>query len=165
MPVVGFKKPSGEPRKRYSSDPKTRAAELVAEGKLGGRREGAGRPRKHSEPQSVRATSVIADGIRENADLAARVVPDVLRDPEASDRVKMAAIKLGLRIESADEDRRREDEREGRSRAHDIDPDADRDELAAALATKLANNPMLARSLGAVLSRIGESALDPPNKS
>jgi hypothetical protein len=161
MPVVGFKKPSGAVRKRYSSDPKTRAAELVADGKLGGARAGAGRPRKHTDAQSVRATSVIADGIRENADLAARVVPDVLRDPDASDRVKMQAIKLGLRIESADEDRRREDEREGRRAAELPDLDGDRDVLAAALAAKLAANPMLARRLAAVLSGVAGSTGKP----
>jgi hypothetical protein len=162
MPVVGFKTPAAKPRKRYSSDPKTRAAELVAEGKLGRARPGAGRPRKHTEAQRPSASSVIADALRDNADLAASVVPDVLRDPNASDSMKLRAVKLGLRIEDADENRRREDEREGRRPPESIDPAADHSELVRSLVAKLAENPMVAHQLAAVLSRVEAPGHTPP---
>jgi hypothetical protein len=162
VPVVGFKKPSREPRKRYSSDPKTRAAELVKDGKLGGARPGAGRPRKtHSEPQPMRATQAIAEGLRENAELAAAVIPSVLLDPTASKGQKMAAVRLGLKIESDQAEHERQEAREGRHPAELPDLDGDRTVLAAALAAKLAGNPLLARRLAAVLSGVAGSTDKP----
>ena len=76
--------------KRYSSDPKTRAAELVAEGKIGGRRQGAGRPRKGvTERQRKRASTVITEYASENADRIAGVLLDVLLADDATRTEKM----------------------------------------------------------------------------
>jgi hypothetical protein len=155
IPVIGFKSHSETPRKRYASDPKTRARELVEDGKIGGPRPGSGpRRKKHPDSQSVRASSVIAEELREHSDLAASVIPDVLRDPNASDRLKLAAIKLGLKIESDQADHDRQDEREGRRSLDLPDADADRDELASGLAAKLAANPIVARRIAALLSAV-----------
>lgn len=96
--------------KRYSSDPKQRAAELVAEGKIGGKREGAGRPRKvTSDGQPKRASTVIADYVRENAEDMAKVITDCLLDPDASQLDKMRAVKLAVGIDSRESDREREE--------------------------------------------------------
>lgn len=142
--------------KKYSSDRRQRMKELQAEGKMTPEHgKLGGRPKKsHTETQRQSASSVIADALRDHAELAARVVPDVLRDPNASDSMKLRAVKLGLRIEDTDENRRREDEREGRRLPEDIDPDADHGELVRSLVAKLASNPIVAHRLAAVLSRV-----------
>jgi hypothetical protein len=163
MPVVGFKNSPPKSPKRYSSDPKTRAAELVAEGKLGGARPGAGRPRKSvTEAQPKRASTAVTEWAQQNPELIASVIPDVLNDPDASDHLKLRAVKLGLRVESDEVERQRQDEREGRSPAELPDPNADHSELVALLAAKFAANPLLARRLGAVLSAVDVPATDPP---
>lgn len=96
--------------KRYSSDPKTRAAELVAEGKIGGKREGAGRPRKvTSDGQRKRASTVIAEGARELAPQMAQVIADCLLDPDATRVDKMRALKLAVHVEGVETDREKEE--------------------------------------------------------
>lgn len=156
MPVIGFPQPSDKPSRRYSSDPKIRAAELVRDGKIGGRREGAGRPRKSTSgsQKPKRASTVVAEALRDNAELVASVIPDVVNDPDASRHVKLRAAKLALEIEGREAERvREEDERLGRFRSGRGELPADRDALVQALAAKVAANPMLAAQLGAVLSR------------
>jgi hypothetical protein len=153
MPVVGFKKPTDKPARRYSSDPKTRAAELVADGKLGGARPGAGRPRKkHPDSQKrKRASTAITEAARENADKIASVISDVVNDPEASRHVKLRAAKLAVDIEHKEDAHARElDDRLGPSRG---EFPQDRDALVEGLAAKIAGNPLLAAQLGDVLSR------------
>jgi hypothetical protein len=161
VPVVGFDKPTDKPARRYSSDPKTRAAELVKDGKIGGKREGAGRPRKSTSDtqRPKRASTVVAEALRENAELVASVIPDVVNDPDASRHIKLRAAKLAVDIEGREAERtREEDERAGRFRAGGGELPEDRDELAAMLASKLAANPLLAAQLGDVLSRAAELA-------
>ena len=142
-------KPSGL-GKRYSSDPKTRADELVAEGKIGGKRSGAGRRRKGvTGSQKNRALTTVVEGLRENADLMARVIPDVLRDPHATKAEKMQAARLAIRIEAAEEERRREEERGG---GHDEPAHAeDREAIVAHLARAL-SNPIVRQRLAAALA-------------
>jgi hypothetical protein len=162
VPVIGFKKPTDKRPRRYSSDPKTRAAELVKDGKLGGARPGAGRPRKSvaDTQKRKRASTVITEAARENADKIAGVFSDVIGDPEASRHVKLRAAKLAIDIEHReDAHAREEDDRLGRSRG---ELPQDRDALVDALAQKLAGNPLLAAQLGAVLSRAAELAGLPP---
>jgi hypothetical protein len=162
MPVVGFKKPPEKPRKRYSSDRKTRAAELVAEGRLGGAQPGSGRPRKSvTEAQPKRASSAVTEWAQANPDLIASVIPDVLNDPDASDHLKLRAVKLGLKVESDEVERQRQDEREGIAPASAIP--TDRRELESHLAALLISNPIVARRMGALLSGVDAPALNPPN--
>lgn len=96
--------------KRYSSDPKTRAAELVAEGKIGGKREGAGRPRKvTTERQRKRASTVVAEAAAENADKIAGTLLDVLLSEDATRSEKMRAVRVLTRIEGTETDRERDE--------------------------------------------------------
>lgn len=139
--------------RKYSSDPKQRAAELRAEGKFGGKQPGAGRPRKSaSDAHPKRASAVIASYVRENGPEFARVLEDILRDPDASDAIKMRATKLALQIETNEEERQRQDEREGRSlELPDTDDrEAVIDHLAAALA-----NPIVRQRFSALLAGSG----------
>lgn len=163
MPVKGFTKPTETPPRRYSSDPAERARELIAEGRLGGKQPGSGRPRKRvseAQPRKLAMTTV-TERLRESAELIASVIPDVLNDPDATKSERMRAARLAIRIEGIDEDRRREEASEGRRSAM-ADLDADRAELVAALAVKLAENPLLAQRLGAVLSAAGADTPNPP---
>ncbi len=153
MPSKRPNKPSAKPPKsgkRYSSDPKTRAGELVAEGKIGGKRSGAGRPRKGvSGNEKKRALTTVAEGLREKADLMAGVIPDVLNDPNASKAEKMQAARLAIRIEAAEEERRREEERRG---GHDEPAHAeDRGAIVSHLARAL-SNPIVRQRLAAALA-------------
>lgn len=162
MPVVGFTSSSKKPARRYSSDPSERARQLVAEGKLGGARPGAGRPRKSvaDTQKRKRASTVITEAARENADKIAGVFNDVIGDPDASRHIKLRAAKLAIDIEHReDAHAREEDDRLGGSRG---ELPQDRDALVDALAQKLAGNPLLAAQLGAVLSRAAELAGLPP---
>lgn len=166
MPVVGFGNPTAKPRKKYSSDPKTRARELVAEGKFGGRQPGAGRPRKPDSQKRKRASTVVAETARENADKIAGVFTDIVNDPEASRHIKLRAAKLATDIEGRETDRaREEDERAGLSRSSRDDLPQDRDALVEALASKLAANPILAAQLSNVLGRAAQLAGLPPKSS
>jgi hypothetical protein len=160
MPVTGFGDSTAQPPKKYSSDPKTRARELVAEGRFGGRQPGAGRRRKPDSQKPKRASTVIVERLRENPELVASVIPDVMNDPDASRHMKLRAAKLAIDIEGREEEHRREDKREGRNRDRLAELPQDREALAEALAAKLASNPLLARSLAAVLARAGEIAGD-----
>jgi hypothetical protein len=161
VPVIGFPKPSDKPSRRYSSDPKTRAAELVKDGKIGGKREGAGRPRKSTSDSQKpkRASTVVAEALRENAELVASVIPDVVNDPDASRHMKLRAAKLAVDIEGKEAERlREEDERLGRFGSGRGELPADRDALVETLAAKVAGNPMLAAELGAALTRAAAQA-------
>lgn len=86
---------------RYSSDPKQRARELVRDGKIGGARPGAGRPRKqhtakaHPRPAAAR----IAELAAENADEIAAVAIDVLLSKKATHNEKVRAIRALVGIE------------------------------------------------------------------
>jgi len=167
MPAIGFGKPAKKPGNRFSSDPKIRAREMVEAGILGQSQPGAGRPRKkHSDSQKKkRASTVIAEAVRENADKIAAVIPDVVNDPDASRYMKLRAARLGVDIEQRETERAREDEREGRMRERlDALPE-DREAIAESLAKRLAANPILVAELGAVLSRAGELAGIPPKSS
>jgi hypothetical protein len=156
MPVTGFGDPTAQPRKKYSSDPKTRARELVAEGKFGGRQPGAGRRRKPDSQKPKRASAAIAQAARDNADKIASVFTGIVNDDDASRHIKMRAAKLAVDIEGREAERvREEDDRLGRSRA---DLPEDRDALVSALAEKVAANPVLAAQLGAVLTAAAERA-------
>lgn len=96
--------------KRYSSDPKQRAAELVAEGKIGGKRKGAGRPRKPtSDSQRKRASTVIAERAREVAPQMAAALVDVLLADDATRTEKMRAVKVLTGIEGVETDRERDE--------------------------------------------------------
>ncbi len=95
---------------------------------------------------------MITEWLQENGDQVAGVIEDVLTDEEASDSMKLRAVKLGIKVETDEELRRREDEREGRALDQHI-PD-DHAEVAAQLAAKLAANPILARRLAGVLSAV-----------
>jgi hypothetical protein len=119
-------------KRKYSSDPATRARELRDEGRFGGRQPGAGRPRKDAAPRR-RAASVIAEGARENAHLMAQVLEDVLTDPEATDAMRIRALKLAINIESREEDRQRE---HGSDDDHELDEAATQGEVLLARALR-----------------------------
>ena len=97
-------------KRRYSSDPAERARELVAEGKLGGPRKGAGRPRKlTSERERKRASTVIAERAREVAPQMAAALADVLLDDDATRSEKLRAVKAMVNIEGVETDRERDE--------------------------------------------------------
>lgn len=99
--------------KRYSSDPSTRAKELIADGKIGGPREGAGRPRKKSPPTGSRpAAAYITERLPELAPQILRVFKDVLTDPSATDRDKIRAVSSMIGIENRETAREAEERRE-----------------------------------------------------
>lgn len=132
---------------------------MVKAGLIGGSRPGAGRPRKSvsGSQKRKRASTVVAEAARNNADLIASTFTDAMNDPAASGRQRMMAGKALVGIELQEEERRREDERDGR----DLPPmPQDRDALVEALAAKIAGNPILAAELGAVLTRAGQLAGD-----
>lgn len=158
--MIGFQNTSKRTRK-YSSDPSERARELVRDGVIGGARPGAGRPRKSASDSQQRASSVVADAATQNADRIAATFIDTINDPDASRRAQMHASKTLIAIEAKEGERQRADDREGIARASDLPED--RDELAAALAAKLAANPILARRLGALLAAAASPGDDPPN--
>lgn len=147
--------------KRYSSDPKTRAAELVAEGKIGGRRQGAGRPRKGvTERQRKRASTVITEYASENADRIAGVLLDVLLADDATRTEKMRAVKLLTGIETAETDRER-DELADPNSAASLEMAETVEEAKSTLAAKLADpitGPRLRAALAAFLAEAGEDA-------
>jgi hypothetical protein len=69
----------------YPSDPSERARQLVEEGRIGGPRPGAGRPRK------PRATELIAQAAIEHADeLIAALVAGIAPDQPADERSRAA---------------------------------------------------------------------------
>ena len=140
---------TAESKRQYSSDPTTRAKELVAEGKLGGKRKGAGRPKgTTTKPQPRRASTVIAEVARENGDKIAGVLVDALLDPDASKADRMRAIKMLVGTEDRETDRER-DEASDPSRA--AVTAADGEEAKAKLARML-NDPVTGSRLRAVLA-------------
>src|ERR1700743_43060 len=164
MPVKGFTKPTETPSKRYSSDPKTRAAGLDAEDRLGGKQPGAGRPRKSvSEAQSEHrrpAAAAVAQAARDNADAISNVFVTILHDDTASNAAKVRAMKSFLSVEQ------REAELQlAEARAHTL-PDRplpeSAEEAAAQLAAKLSGNPILAERFSAVLRAAGADTPNPP---
>lgn len=152
--IMATKTPKKPPRK-YSSDPKTRAAELVAEGKLGGRREGAGRPRKVSpETQSHPrpASAHMAAGIAELGPQMLGVIRDVLEDDTASDGAKLRALKAAVGIELKETELQLEESK--RDLPSPPPEFENREDALSALAAKLAENPILRdRLLAAVAPR------------
>jgi len=69
----------------YPSDPRERALQLVAEGKIGGPRPGAGRPRV------PRATELIAEAAIEHADeIVAALLAGIAPDQRADERSRAA---------------------------------------------------------------------------
>jgi len=167
MPVIGFQRPTDKPARRYSSDPKTRAAELVADGKIGGKRDGAGRPRKStSESQSLQrrpAAQAVARAAREHADKIGQVFIDVLEDDDASDRQKVHAMRALIGIEQKEAALQLEEESAGRTPADEVP--SDRGELTAALAAKLANDPLLRQQFSRLLAAAGSQTDVPPKSS
>jgi hypothetical protein len=159
MPVIGFKSDT-KTKRRYASDPATRAAELVSEGRFGGKQPGAGRPRKSVTESQQRASTVVADAARENADLIASTFTDTLSDPDASRRARMKAGSTLIAIEGKEAEQQRADDREGLTRPSDLPED--RAELISHLAELVAGNPILARRLGAILSSADAPAPEPP---
>jgi hypothetical protein len=139
---------------KYSSDRRERMKELQAEGKMTPEHgKLGGRPRKGaSDSQPRRASAVIAEYAREHSDEIAKVLSDVLNDPDASDGMKLRATKLALRIETDEEKRRREDERDGR--APEPPDTGDRAEVESALDRAL-SNPIVRRRFVALLSAPG----------
>lgn len=146
--------------KRYSSDPKTRAAELVAEGKIGGKRKGAGRPRKlTSERQRKRASQVIAERARDVAPQMAAVLADVLLDDEATRSEKLRAVKAMVNIEGVESDRERDELADPAStRSQEIAATADeaRERLA-----EMLNHPVSGPRLRAAMSGLLAEAGNP----
>jgi hypothetical protein len=134
-------------RKRYSSDPKERARQLVAEGKIGGARPGSGRPRKdrtQTGDHLPTAASVVAKAARENADKIVAVFEDAVEAGQA-DRTRLAAAKSWLGVEGE------EAEREIRQAEAEVERQAlesmSRDELVESLAAMFARTPALAALL------------------
>jgi hypothetical protein len=160
MPVIGFKNSTATKRK-YASDPATRAAELVSEGRFGGKQPGAGRPRKSASDSQQRASTVVADAARENADLIAATFVDTIRDPDSSRRAQMHASKTLIAIEGREAELTRADEPEGLAAPSGLP--TDHSELVTHLATLVASNPIVARRLGALLASAAAPAEDPPN--
>jgi hypothetical protein len=131
---------------------------LVSEGKLGGRREGAGRPRKGaSKTQKKRASQVITEWAQENGDKLADVIGDVLRDPDATRTEKMRAARLGLKVEAMEEEHCHEDERQGRTRELPIPED--RDEIIGRLAKTL-QNPLVRERFAALFAALPPASND-----
>ena len=128
--------------KRYSSDPKERARQLVAEGKIGGPRAGSGRPRKDRQTGDhlPTAASVVAKAARENADKIVAVFEDAVEAGQA-DRTRLAAAKSWLGVEGE------EAEREIRQAEVEVERQAletmSRDELVESLANMFARTPSL----------------------
>lgn len=90
--------------KRYSSDPKERAKQLVAEGKIGGAREGSGRPRKK------RVSEVINEKIESHAEEIWNVYLDSISET-SSPQIRLQAARDLLEIERKEvEHQRSEDE-------------------------------------------------------
>ena len=148
--------------KRYSSDPKQRAAELVAEGKIGGKREGAGRPRKlTSDGQRKRASTVIAEYARENAEQMAKVITDCLLDPDASQMDKMRAVKLAVGIDFRESDRER-DELADPNSAQSQEIAANAEEAKAQLAGML-SDPVTGERLKSALAELLDDAGSTPS--
>jgi hypothetical protein len=163
-PKKPLKTPPARTRK-YSSDPAERAAELVSEGKLGGKQPGAGRPRKSvSEPQSNHprpASSAVAQAAREHSGLIARAFLDVLDDPDASDRQKMAASKSLVAIELRESALELDEAKQGVAPERVLPED--HGEAVRQLAGLVASNPLVARRLAAVLTSAGPPGDNPPN--
>lgn len=151
------KRPPRKPPKRYSSDPTERAKELVAEGRFGGKREGAGRPRKVSpESQSPRPASAhVAAGVAELGPQMLGVIRDVLTDDQASDGAKLRALKAAVGIELKETELQLEEAKRTGSRPPDFDTP---EEGATQLMDKLRANPILRDRLLAVLTAADGSA-------
>lgn len=132
---------------RYSSDPKERARQLVADGKIGGKRPGSGRPRKdqtQTGDQLPTAASVVAQAARENADKIVKVFEDAVEAGQ-TDRTKLAAVRTWIGVEGEEAEREiREQEAEVERKALES---MTRDELAESLARMFARNPTLAAML------------------
>ncbi|MEZ5076972.1 MAG: hypothetical protein R2725_05975 [Solirubrobacterales bacterium] len=143
--------------RKYSADPAERARELVAEGKIGGRRRGAGRPRKHTSEaqQPPRAATVVAEAARANSDKIAKVFTDVLSNPESSDRHKVQAVKAMLGIEGSEEDRQRDERRDDRSPER---PEIETREQALASLAESLSDPIVAERFSRLLA---SRSLDP----
>jgi hypothetical protein len=146
--------------KRYSSDPKQRAAELVAEGKIGGKRKGAGRPRKPtSDGQRKRASTVIAERAREVAPQMAAALVDVLLADDATRTEKMRAVKVLTGIEGVETDRERDELADpNSSRAQEIAANADeaKEQLTQMLADPVTGQ-RLRDALAGVLAKAGST--------
>lgn len=157
------KKPPLKPPKRYSSDPSERAKELVAEGRFGGKREGAGRPRKVSpESQSARpAAAHIAAGVAELGPQMLGVIRDVLEDEEASEGAKLRALKAAVGVESKEAELQLVESQLGRpTQTPEFDT---REESVSALVSKMRANPLLAQQMRAVLSAAELPEGNPPD--
>jgi hypothetical protein len=81
----------------------------------------------------------------------ARVLEDVLTDPEATDAMRIRALKLAINIESREEDRQRE---HGSDAGHELPDATTQQELVEQLASTLAEKPLVARRLSAALASV-----------
>lgn len=146
--------------RRYSSDPRERARQLVQEGKIGGARPGAGRPRKHTaDGQRKRASTVIAEHARENAEQMAKVVTDCILDPDATQAEKMRAVKLAVGIDVRESDRERDelaDPNSARSQELAANAEQARDKLSAMLSDPVTGE-RLRDALAGLLAEAGSS--------
>jgi hypothetical protein len=79
---------------KYHSDPKIRMYQLLAEGRAGGKREGAGR-----RPRKKRAAEAIADHIRDRLQTKMQQALERALDEEAGVRANLDAVKLAVDIE------------------------------------------------------------------
>ena len=142
-------------RKRYSSDPKRRAEELVAEGRIGGARPGAGRPRKRPDPSHPRpAAAAVAAAASEHSAQVAKVFVDALQSEDLTDAQKVVAMKTFLGVE--DRETRREHE-EIRHTARDEISAMSLEEIEADLAEML-SNPLIRRAFSAALSAVEDDS-------
>lgn len=148
--------------KKYSSDPRQRMKELQAEGKMTPEHgKLGGRPRKGaSESQrKKRASTVIAEYARDHSDKIAEVISDILRDPDASESMKLRAIKLALGVEGVETDRER-DELADPSSARSQELAASPDQAKAQIASMLAD-PVTGQRLRSVLAGLVTQTGDP----
>ena len=126
---------SAFPERRYPTDRSQRAAQLVAEGRLGGPTYGrlGGRPRK------PRAGELVAEAARENAaQIIAAFEAGVVEGVPPSTRASVA--EKWLKIESAEAQLQLEEERQEAEHL-------DRETLIKTLADKLAGNGLAAQLL------------------
>jgi hypothetical protein len=84
----------------------------------------------------------------------------VLNDDDASDRQKVQAMKALIGIEQKEAALQLEEESAGRTPAKEVP--TDRGELTAALAKRLANDPLLRQRFSALLTAAGSQTGVPP---
>jgi hypothetical protein len=150
MPVKSFDKP----RRKYSSDPSERAKELVAEGRFGGKREGAGRPAKgvtEIQPNHPRpAAAAVRRAASQNADRIAQVFISVLDDETATDAQKVRSMRALLDVEQREVGIELEEAKLNRSSPGPQFAGAE--DAAAQLASRIRENPILRSRLLGVLA-------------